>query len=274
MFSPEVLKRPMQTSVTVDNLDFEKFEVEEQLHIGIMLKDFKSIATHAESLKTNITAQYSVPTRPMQFAYTESGMQCEFTLMTIGEYRGSSLTPAPAGSRQTSTVPLQERQQRPSSRQRNVIPNVEASKTIMAPPPPPANRRLNKEATGSSTQRPSPPPPKPSLDLDSLFLPQYDDEDRQWGETMYDDHEDTVGWSATALNVGRLEARPVKVSLTLIKTRNPRNATQHIQAPSRLEPYRSLPTDVRDVLPATQRVSQVPSYTPLVDSSENSHIIG
>ena len=187
----DVLKRPMQTSVTIDNLDFQKFEVQEQLQIGIVLKDFKSIVTHAESMKTSITAQYSFPNRPMQFRYSEGGVQCEFTLMTIGDSRGSSLTPASEESRQNSITPLQERQQQRTTQR---------LKITMPPPTQPAS--LSKGSRSNVTnQRPSPPPPKPSLDPESLFLPQHEDEDRQWGERHEKDDEDTVGWSASAIRV-------------------------------------------------------------------------
>ena len=196
----DVLKQPLQTSVTIDNLDFEAFTVEEQLHIGISVKDFKAIVMHAESLKTSITAMYSFPTRPMQIIYNESGMQSEFTLMTIGEYRGSSLTPAPAAARQSSARPS-ALTDRPGSRQ-STVQAVQQIAPAMPPPIQPASRSFTKEPQSQRTQRPSPPPPKPSLDQDSLFLPIEEDEDRIWGERSFDNEQDVLGWNASAQNAG------------------------------------------------------------------------
>jgi len=197
------LKQPLQTSITTDNLDFESFAVEEQLHVGISVKDFKAVVTHAETLKTSITACYSVPTRPMQLSYHEHGMQCDFTLMTIGNYRGNSVTPAPVAARTVSTEPARA----PISQQPYVLKTKSIQKTEATMPPPsqPASRSFNKDPPASQrTQRPSPPPPKASLDPESLFLTADEDEDRQWGEKNYDEEEDTLGWSASANTVRTL----------------------------------------------------------------------
>jgi len=190
------LKQPLQTSVTIDNLDFENFTVEEQLHIGISVKDFKAIVTHAESLKASIIALYSFPTRPMQFSYNQSGMQCEFTLMTVGEYRGGSVTPAPAAARQASAAPTAPIE-RPPSRQ-STAQTTQQRPVAMPPPSQPASRSFTKESQSQRTQRPSPPPPKASLDPDSLFLPVEEDEDRIWAEKSFDDEQDVLGWNASA----------------------------------------------------------------------------
>ena len=190
----------MQTSVTVDNLDFDHFNVEEQLHIGIMLKDFKSIASHAESLRTSVSAHYTHANRPMQLSYVERGIDCEFTLATFGDYRGSSLTPAPVDTRKTSSLisrasPIPQavsRDQNPS-----VTNGIETSTRSMPPPARPANHRPeSRPSPPASTRRESPPPPKPSIDPESLFLPQQDYDDLQWGENNWDEDEDQVGWSA------------------------------------------------------------------------------
>ena len=196
----DVLKQPLQTSISMNNLEFEDFKVEEQLHIGISVKDFKAIVTHAETLKTNITALYSFPARPMQLSYHEHGMQCEFTLMTIGDYRGDSVTPAPAAARQVSAAPAE----RAPSRQSLVQNVVQPETTTMPPPSQPLSRSFTREPQSQRTQRPSPPPPKASLDPESLFLPADDDDDRIWGERNYDDEQDTLGWDASANNVNPL----------------------------------------------------------------------
>lgn len=198
----DVLKQPLQTSITIDNLDFDIFAVEEKLHIGISVKDFKAIVSHAETLKATIKALYSFPTRPLLLSYEENGMQCEFTLMTIGDYRGDAATPAPTASRQLSAAPSTTTVEPDLARQSsNQVVHPQFS-TAMPPPSHPASRNFFREPGSQRAQRPSPPPPKASLDPDSLFLPGYEDEDRQWGERNYDDEEDTLGWSGNASDVG------------------------------------------------------------------------
>lgn len=192
-------------------MDFEEFAVEEKLRIGISVKDFKAIVIHAETLKTSISAFYSYPTRPMQLAYQGNGMQCEFTLMTIGEYRGGSVTPAPvnirsgsvAASARASSRQVSHPPSRPLSRQTSrqlseqVGNQVQQSVSHMPPPAEPASRRFIRDLPSQKSPRPSPPPPKASVDTQSLFLPADDDEDeRQWGERNYDEEEDTLGWNA------------------------------------------------------------------------------
>ncbi|KAL6718393.1 hypothetical protein ACLMJK_004482 [Lecanora helva] len=190
----DILKQPLQTSVTIDNLDFEAFTVEELLHIGISNKDFKAIVSHAESLKTSVTARFSYPTRPLQLSYHERGMQCDFTLMTIGEYRGGSLTPTPAPVRQVSAVPADNPFEPRATQQ-----TLNSSRgNAMLPPGQPASRSFTKEPQSQRAQRPSPPPPQASLGDESLFVPAEEDEDRIWGETNYDEDQDRLGWDASA----------------------------------------------------------------------------
>ena len=178
-------------------MDFEDFTVEDKLHIGISVKDFKAIVMHAETLKTSVHALYSLPTRPMQVTYSEHGILCEFTLMTIGEYRGESVTPAPAIARKPSVVPTDGL----PLRQASVDSESQKPTDPMPPPTQPASRSFTREPPTQRQQRPSPPPPKASLDPESLFLPAADDDDRQWDERKYDDDQDTLGWDASADNV-------------------------------------------------------------------------
>ena len=196
----DVLKQPLQTSITIDNLDFEDFQLQEQLHIGISVKDFKAIVAHAETLKTSITALYSFPTRPMQLSYHEHGMQCDFTLMTIGDYRGVSVTPAPDAVPRPSPAPVEKAPSRQSTARTPVQPKT----TAMPPPSQPLSRSFTKEPQSQRTQRPSPPPPKGTLDPESLFLPVDEDDDRIWGEKNYNVEQDTLGWDASADNVNSL----------------------------------------------------------------------
>ena len=177
-------------------LDFENFTVEEKAHIGISVKDFKSIVMHAETLRATVTAQFSHPTRPMQLAYAVNGMQCEFTLMTIGEYRGGSVTPSPALARNTSVreSPLV---------QAPVRDDRQVSNSSMPPPLQPASRIFTREPASQRPARPSPPLPKASLDDESLFISMENDEERKWGEKNFDEEdEDTLGWDPNPNNVG------------------------------------------------------------------------
>lgn len=174
---------------------------------------------HAETLKSSIQAQYSIPTRPMQLSYHEDSMHCEFTLMTIGDYRSSSATPTPVSRRNLPTAPIGQRQSQQSSRQvtrnEDLHVNDAARNRVMPPPAQPASRsftgdpsmRSNSRSVeqGHASQRrsrPSPPPPKASVDPESLFLPADDDE--PWDERNFEDEEDTLGWDASVDNVGRL----------------------------------------------------------------------
>ena len=144
---------------------------------------------------------YSFPTRPMQLCYHEHGIQCDFTLMTVGEYRGGSITPTPAAVRQVSAAPNESASShrlRQNSAQASNQPEVIA----MPPPSEPASRSFTKDVQSQRAQRPSPPPPLASLDHESLFLPAEEDEDRLWGEKSYDNDQDTLGWNASGNRVG------------------------------------------------------------------------
>ena len=92
---PEVLKQPLETAIAIHTQDFEDFHMQENMHIVISVKDFKAILTHAQTLRGSISASFSLPSRPLQFSYQNFGVHCEFTLMTTGDLRGASATPAP-----------------------------------------------------------------------------------------------------------------------------------------------------------------------------------
>lgn len=136
----------------------------------------------------------------MQIAYQSEGLTCEFTLMTIGDYRGVSATPAPVLTK--SNI----------ARTSNVVPSIskpmkerDVGKTDMPPP----QRSLTQSFTESGRpkiRKPSPPPPQASMDSRSLFLPE--DDDRQWDERTYEEDEDQLGWDASADNVSNGCASP------------------------------------------------------------------
>ncbi|KAL8868668.1 MAG: hypothetical protein Q9174_004840 [Haloplaca sp. 1 TL-2023] len=277
----EILKQPMETSIALDALDFENFSVEEKMHIAISVKDFKALIMHAETLRTSVQAHYSYPRRPMQISYQEHGMQCDFTLMTVGDYRGSSVTPAPITVRKPSATPSEYQ----ASRQVSVQPSqsvhnggaTDRARETMPPPSQPASRSfaalvpnqpnpesLLKESMTQKPSRPSPPPPKASLDPESLFLPAGDD-DREWDETNYDDEEDTLGWDASAIQVGLILKQVVQPLIKIIFKgqsafdRMPKAAEDTIQR----EPLRTWPEDNDQPIGPTQRlseVSQIPAH--------------
>ncbi|MCJ1318126.1 hypothetical protein MMC15_003453 [Xylographa vitiligo] len=176
-------------------MDFENFLVEEKIHIGISVRDFKAIVHHGETFKTSITASYSYPSMPMKLLYNEHGMKCEFILMTIGEYRGGSVTPAPPIPRNASA----RSSVRPEPAKPSQHPESQKMQDSMARPLQPASRSFARESASQRQPKPSPPPPRASIDHQSLFIPE-DDDDSRWGEKNYDDDEDQLGWGASADN--------------------------------------------------------------------------
>ncbi|KAJ9191157.1 hypothetical protein DTO027B5_6756 [Paecilomyces variotii] len=185
----EILKQPVHTSVAIDTKDFEEFMVEENLHVAIIVKDFKAVVTHADTAKATITARYIRPCRPLHLAYEFEGIACEFTLMTRGEVDDeepdSSRPPASALSARNTPRPVQA----------NTSRSVPARESM----PPPASRPTQRptQASTPASRSISIPRHAPLIDHDSLFVPM--DDDKQWDEPNYDDDtEDRLGWDATA----------------------------------------------------------------------------
>jgi cell cycle checkpoint control protein RAD9A len=194
----EILKQPLHTTIAIDTLEFGEFEVEEKLHIVISVKDFKSIIAHAGINNTMVKALYSRPSSPMQLTYSDEGMLTEFILMTIGESRRASATPAPTSSRASS--------KRPASRQplEATSSSNRANTSDMPPPPTSAAPSLAREDVSRKDSRPSPPPPQPSIQSDALFFPEADD-DRRWDPLNYDEDEDEMLlWDQERDKVSRL----------------------------------------------------------------------
>lgn len=189
---PEVLKQPLETAISIHTEDFEDFHMQENMHIVIAVKDFKAIVTHAETLRGAISVYSSFPTRPLQFSYQNSGMHCEFTLMTSGDYRGASSTPNPNF---IST--------RSESRQPSAAPAPPPSQSRSASEMPPPARPITKKPLGSQSQRISfkgsrePSVTESDPDPESLFVPGGDD-DETWDPPNYDndDEEEMLGWDA------------------------------------------------------------------------------
>ncbi|KAM0144002.1 hypothetical protein ACHAO1_000281 [Botrytis cinerea] len=235
----EVLKQPLRTTIAVETLEFVEFTVEEQLHIVISVKDFKSIIAHAGISNTNIRALYSNPSSPMQLTYSEGGMQCEFILMTTGEARATSATPAINGSRAASRKPVIRQPLEAASS----LKRTRSGSEMAAPVGP--NPSLVRENTRRKASRPSPPPPQPSIQSQALFMPANDD-DRRWDPVDYEDEDnEMLLWDATAD-----ESSAGDPSRRLQETQNKSNPEDSIP-PN--EKYITVPT--QRVAP-TQRLSQ------------------
>lgn len=168
----------------------------ENLHVVINVKDFKNMVVHAESLKTNVTALYSQPSKPLQFSYSAEGMHCEFTLMTIGEAQAAD----------TTTMVSRPAARAPSTRQTSESRTGAATarhSSEMPPPQAPASRlpaqqpRLGRRVPANGN------PPNQSQESQSLFMPE--DDDRQWEPLDEREREqDILGWDASGDHVGIL----------------------------------------------------------------------
>jgi len=190
----EILKQPLHTTIAIDTLEFGEFSVEEKLHIVVSVKDFKSIITHAGITNTMVKALYSRPSSPMQLTYSDEGVLSEFILMTIGESRGGSATPAPNAARANSKRPALRQPLEATSSSRRT------KNSEMPPPAAGAAPSLGRETAKSKVSRPSPPPPQPSIQSQALFFPEAD-EDRRWDPVNYEE-EEMLLWDTGADNVG------------------------------------------------------------------------
>ncbi|KAH8157722.1 hypothetical protein CIB48_g10527 [Xylaria polymorpha] len=221
----EVLKKPLQTSVAVARDEFDNFHVaEDNLHIVISVKDFRAIIQHASILGADVLANYSIPARPMQLRYDGDGIKCEFLLMTVGE-RGA---PGPKSKKTRANV------------KGATGPQLEGTVTranSYAPTPAPAAVPIT----------PLVPPPA-TLESESLFVPQ--DNDEQWEPVNVDENDEEeenarLGWDTSGdLNMSAMNMRTVmsnqpSAPLPTINNESDLNLTQ-------LEP--------------TQRLSQVRKF--------------
>ena len=185
-----MLKQPLETAITIHTEDFEDFHMQEGMHVVISVKDFKAIVTHAETLRGTISAHFSFPTRPLQFSYQNSGIHCEFTLMTTGDYRGASSTPNPNF---IST--------RSSSRQPSVAPAAAPSRNTSEMPPPArpvANKPLGsqRDRLPAKDQNHQASVTDSDPDPESLFVPE--DDERTWDPPNYEqEEEEMLGWDAS-----------------------------------------------------------------------------
>ena len=210
----DIFKQPMHTSVAIERKDFNDFNVQEGLHIGIVVRDFRAIVSHADGLCANVTAKYSRGNRPMQIGYESNGILCEFTLMT----REKSASVSSASDTRTST-PVRDLSVRPAqrptaqqttSRPMDRDPTPTLSANIMPPPAATASRSTETRPQAptqsiNTTKKPyqssregSPRAPSATLDQHSLFFPAGEDE-HFWDEHDNDsaEQEDFVTWDAS-----------------------------------------------------------------------------
>ncbi|KAI9659904.1 MAG: hypothetical protein M1821_001256 [Bathelium mastoideum] len=195
----EILKQPLHTAVSIDIKDFEEYSAEEKIHIIISVKDFKAIASHAESLGVALRAQYSQPNRPLQFSYSTGGMKCEFTLMTTGNSRSSSIP------RQTEAA-TERAQTRSSEAPSTRSTNRSTGRSELAPSAAPASRVISRQRSLGNASRAVPLRPDP--DSNSLFVPAADDD--SWWQPLeeQEEHGDYLGWDASDERVSQNCTRP------------------------------------------------------------------
>ncbi|KAI1170158.1 Rad9-domain-containing protein [Nemania sp. FL0916] len=236
----EVLKKPLQTSVAVAQDEFDSFHVEEDnLHIVISVKDFRAIIQHASVLGADVLANYSMPARPMQIRYEGDGIKCEFLLMTVGERgtSGNKVKKTRANAKGVAGPRLEETTTRPNSHAPTPAPPTVPIKSQSRPNPMPSLR--------PPIERPSQRPPPATLESESLFVPQ--DNDEQWEPVNVDEDEDEqengrLGWDTSG------EPNPSAMNMRTVMGNQqsaPQPSADHEPSPypSQLEP--------------TQRLSQV-----------------
>jgi cell cycle checkpoint control protein RAD9A len=204
-YSLEILKQPMHTSVALEKKDFDDFNVQEGLHLSIIVKDFRAIIAHAETMRASVTAKYSRGNRPMQFTYEADGVIAQYTLMT----RGSS-NDVTSGT--TASTPARDLSVRLVS---HPPPSTNGTTQPPMAMPPPIARSSNREATiqatvGKPSHRNSPPAPSASINPQSLFIPE--DDEQQWDEPDYGDQRDHVTWDSTELGAGSNSTRLIRDS--------------------------------------------------------------
>jgi cell cycle checkpoint control protein RAD9A len=120
----------------------------------------------------------------------------EFILMTLGDFRGSSATPAP-GSARGGSVKAAARQPLEASSNRN---GANAANSML-PPSRSAAPSVVRESSRAKVRRPSPPPPQPSLQAESMFFADPDDDAKWDPANAEDEDEESLGWAANADNV-------------------------------------------------------------------------
>jgi len=218
----EVLKAPLQTSISLSTLDFPLLSITDSLHIAIAVSDFKTMVLHATTLNSMVSCAYSVPSRPLQFSYTAVGMRCEFTLTTIGSSGGAATSAAlvkelgATRTRQQIETPTSASRQGSAfvqQSERGSLPPPRSSQMQMPPPNSVPGSRLNSSRgvkLGSNQDAASQSQRSAGInaqqDDEGLFWPdnEPENEDRQWGTVG---EEDAVGWATGAQDEDELAPR-------------------------------------------------------------------
>jgi len=199
----EIIREPTHTSVTLDRQDFDECKIEQDQHISIPVKDFRSIVAHADTMKANVKTTYSRGHRPTQITYGTGGLIAEFTLMT----KGTSSTVAESSRSSTPARGLSVRpasQLTASSRGMSVsrTPQInsgfaaEVDRHDLVPSHDHGEERIAKVKSPNAPSAGTSAPPA-SINPDSLFLPGPDDDDQQWNPQNFDDESDMVTWDNT-----------------------------------------------------------------------------
>ncbi|KAL9085379.1 MAG: hypothetical protein Q9159_004723 [Coniocarpon cinnabarinum] len=188
----ETLKQPLQTAVTIDTTDFDQIDVEDNLHIVISVKDFRAIVQHAITLLVSVTTLYSVPSQPLQLSYSKEGMRCEFTLMTLGDYRGTTPAITRTGTRELQAQPGGQL----SESRRSVRPEAPSA----------AQSQRRDGRLGSRTTVPNEPSRGGAeVNEESLFVPP-DDEDQAWDPPNDQEEEEArLAWDPSGDDVRSTE---------------------------------------------------------------------
>ncbi|KAK6512270.1 hypothetical protein TWF481_001160 [Arthrobotrys musiformis] len=158
-----ILKTPLQTSIELDLIEFNEFQVTRDTPIAVSVKDFKSIVTHAGTLEhVQIQAVYGEPGQPMQITYDQNGMFCEFTLMT--RKKGAA---GPAGKAEPVAKIMSHRSAVPGSVTGSAVrtgePSVISRKSVTPAAPsmvsvqPVVAAKDNSRSESVSTEMPPPP---------------------------------------------------------------------------------------------------------------------
>jgi cell cycle checkpoint control protein RAD9A len=202
----EILKQPMHTSVALERKDFNAFNVQEGLHIGIIVKDFRTIVAHAETMRADVSARYSTGNRPLQIAYGQGELSATFTLMT----RATSNN-VPGASRHST--PARDLSVRAASRASSQAAegSIPATTQTNSHMPPPASRPARSDAPrvpsiARSSSAEEAPAPSASLDPNSLFIPA-EEGNQQWDEPNYEDEPDIVTWDNTSASTSMRRIR-------------------------------------------------------------------
>ncbi|KAI8626099.1 Rad9-domain-containing protein [Xylariaceae sp. FL1651] len=190
----EVLKKPLHTSIAVERDEFNTFFVEEdKLHIVISVKDFRAIIQHASILGSDVSANYSMPAKPMQLTYDGDGIKGEFLLMTVGE-RGAPGQKSKK-TRASAKAPAGPQLEAAASRTNSHAPTP----APQAPPITPQSRLDPMPSLRPPVERAFPRPPPATLESESLFVPQENDE--EWEPVNVDEDEEEenarLGWDAS-----------------------------------------------------------------------------